>query len=193
MLSGIDERSRDLRPAYRKIANWMRKSFARNFYEGGRPDRWKPLSPNTLASKELDPNVTYNDPRKRIRVRRLTQLNALGIPTRSFANVLIARGDLRDSAATKNKDHIERVNLQGIEIGSKHWLSEIHQFGTEPYTIHPKKGRFLKFMTSGGMAMAKSVRHPGVPARPFIVAQDEDVENAAEEVLAHVTGNSRGS
>lgn len=193
VLSDIGDRMNDLRPAYRSIANWMRKSFARNFFEGGRPDRWKPLSPNTLAAKEGNPAVTYNDPIKRIRVRRLTQLNRLGVPMRSFANILIANGALRDSAAQKNKDHVELISHGGLEIGSKHWLAAIHQEGTDPYMIRPKRGRFLRFVMAGGPAVARSVRHPGVPARPFILAQDEDVENAAKEVLAHVVGSPDGN
>jgi len=179
----------DLRPVYAELANWMRRSFARNFFEGGRPERWKPLAESTLAAKAGNPRVTYSDPIRRRRVRRLAQLSSMGIPARSTSNILIANGDLRDSAAQKSKDHIERVNKDGLEIGSKHWLAEIHQFGTPPYTIRARSGRFLRFMTAGGFVFAKVVHHPGVPARPFIVAQEEDVEHAAEALATHVGGS----
>ena len=188
MLEDVDKKANDLRPLWTKLANWMRASFARNFWEGGRPDRWAPLKPSTIMAKAMDEHVTYNNPMARMRIRRLTQLTPQGVPARSIHNILIAGGQLRDSAVQKNKDHVELVSKDRLEIGSKHWLSEIHQMGTQPYTIRPKRGRFLRFMGQHGMVVARSVHHPGLPARPFIIAQPEDIDYAADMAQEHICG-----
>ena len=166
---------KDLRPVFEKGATLMRQSFARNFAQGGRPDAWKPLSPNTVMQKAMagvQAGFPYATARGRQRIRRLQQNGR-----RSLTNILIAGGQLRDSYAQKNNQHISRVRLDGFEEGSKHWLAPIHEYGTDPYQIRPKRpnGR-LRFFTVGGMVLARGVNHPGLPARPAAIYQDEDVD-----------------
>lgn len=171
----------DLRPVFTKGGNLMRKSFADNFAAGGRPDHWVPLTQNTIASKGfngLQQGSPYVTMRGRKRIGRLAQRGR-----RSVVNILIANGALRDSYATKNANHVSRVNLEGFEEGSKHFLAPFHEYGTGPYTIYPKRRRKLRFMTVRGFVMAGKVNHPGLPARPVAIYQEDDMDQIIDLLL----------
>lgn len=179
----LGERIQDPRPVYRSAANIMRRSFAENFRSGGRPVGWKPLQPNTIAAKTLDPrlSITYRSPRARKVIRRLEQNG-----NRSESNILIARGDLRDSYVQKNANHVERISLNGLEIGSKHPLAAFHEYGTKPYVILPRRARYLAFMTVAGWTFRGKVNHPGLEARPVAVVQEEDADSIKAAFDAHL-------
>lgn len=167
----------DLRPVWRQAGTIMRRSFAANFREGGRPDKWAPLAPNTVAAKQhfgAALGFPYASAQGIRRVRRLRQISN-GIYARSLSNILIAGGQLRDSYVQKNGDHISRVSHQGFEEGSDHWLAPIHEYGTDPYEIRAKvTGGRLRFMTVQGFRSPRTVHHPGLPARPVGIMQEED-------------------
>ena len=103
-----------------------------------------------------------------------------------MTGILIYGGQLRDSYAQKNRDHISRVRKDGFEEGSKHWLAFWHEWGTSPYMIYPRFSRALRFMTARGFAMASKVRHPGLPARPTAIYQDEDIDFIMELLMREV-------
>ncbi len=42
------------------------------------------------------------------------------------------------------------------------------EFGGSPYTITPKKGKYLIFYVNGKKVVTKKVTHPGVPAHPYL-------------------------
>lgn len=52
-----------------------------------------------------------------------------------------------------------------VFVTSNVTYAKYHEFGTGPYTIKPKKGKRLAFMTAGGMRFPKEVNHPGIPQR----------------------------
>jgi phage gpG-like protein len=58
-----------------------------------------------------------------------------------------------------------------------------HQLGTKPYTIRPRQKKALYFQTEGGMAFAKEINHPGIPARPFMGFEPGDAD-AINKILA---------
>ena len=192
----------DLRPVWRKVANVMRHSFAENFRAGGRPDKWAPLKPGTVFGKSmsaLEGKFPYATMRGRRRVRRLAQLRGDKVE-RSLANILIARGDYRDSWVQKSGDHVERISKEGLEVGSKHWLVDIHENGTgtyaggSAYPIRPRRARSLRFFGGGGEPVFRMlVMHPGVPARPVGIIQDEDLEAVANLIEGHLEGRSTGA
>lgn len=70
--------------------------------------------------------------------------------------------------------------------------ARIHNFGgkTEPHEIKARNGKTLAFSIEGKSILRKSVHHPGsdIPARPFMVIQDEDLEYARDTLLDHLTG-----
>lgn len=63
-----------------------------------------------------------------------------------------------------------------VAVGTNVIYAAIHQFGgkTSPSVIRPKKAKALFWR--GARHAVKSVKHPGskIPARPFLVVQDED-------------------
>jgi phage gpG-like protein len=82
------------------------------------------------------------------------------------------RGSLRASQARASGSEIE----SGIGTNVKY--AAAHEFGTGPYVIRPKKGRFLRFGTPRGIVFARQVNHPGLPARaPIATGIEERSEN----------------
>lgn len=75
-------------------------------------------------------------------------------------------GGIRFLSPTKNEVRV----VSGQEYGA------FHQTGTRPYKIRPKNKKLLKFQTADGFGFAKEVNHPGLPARPFLGINGEDVE-----------------
>lgn len=71
-------------------------------------------------------------------------------------------------------------------VGTNVKYAAIHQFGgkTRPHEIRPRNGKALAF---GGRVLAK-VNHPGsdIPARPFLVLTDSDVEEIEEAVSEYL-------
>lgn len=188
---------KDFRPAWRKVGNVIRRTIRQNFLVAGRPEHWKPLAPNTLVAKGIigpQQGWPYATPQGRQRVRRLQQM-AGGTMQRSVANILIARGDLRDSyAQSGTRNHVQRISKDRIEEGSKHWLAAIHEFGTGEaagkgkYPIRPRRAKSLKFFTTGGVVYRQLVMHPGVPARPAAILQPQDVNEITLIVKEHLRG-----
>jgi len=196
-LEAIKKSLADLRPLWRFSANVMRQSFAENFRQGGRP-RWEPLKLDTIAGKARNPFAVYAFMQGRVRIRRLEQARSEGgTMRRSLSNILVVSGALRDSAATKSGDHVERVSHDGLTIGSKHWLAAIHQFGTglhgpkgSRYTIRPVRAKSLRWFGPNGPRFASEVQHPGVPARPFIMIQPEDMKEIMEAAARYALGDA---
>jgi len=97
---------KDLTPAFKKIGDDFRQTEDRVFkgqgYYGSRPG-WKPL---TLEYRDWK-NVHFPD-----------------------KPILQMTGDLRNSLATKGKNHIERITKNSITIGSSDPKFIWHQKGT---------------------------------------------------------------
>ena len=78
-----------------------------------------------------------------------------------------------------------------MAVYTDHEVAPYHQFGTRPYVIRPKRpGGLLKFPVGGEAGRgkkdwrsAREVHHPGLPARPFILWQDEDVRLVEKTLL----------
>ncbi len=66
----------------------------------------------------------------------------------------------------------------------------IHQFGgtTAPHEIKAKNRRALQFTVGGVTLYRKKVNHPGsnIPARPYMLLQDEDIENIKKVMLEYL-------
>jgi phage gpG-like protein len=96
----------------------------------------------------------------------------------------------------------------GIEIGSPLKYAAIQNYGgkTKAHKIKARNGGVLRFFPKGGAiangkrkkkssaayvsTKKKSIMHPGsvIPARPFLVIQDSDVEYMKERLLSHIMG-----
>ena len=148
-VTDVSARMADVRPLGLAIAAVLRATFARNIDQGGRP-AFRPLAPNTLASKALR-----------------------GYPS----DPLIGSRALRDSLARMNvKGNVTYVTADGvIKVGTNLPYARFQNDGTKPYVINARQGKLLSFtVAGGGRVSAKRVKHPGIPARPFMVVQAED-------------------
>lgn len=143
------DKMRDFKPLLRKFQVQMIRSFSLNFVREGRPNRWAKLRPNTIASRRA-----------------------------GSSRVLQDTGRLRMSAiARRAPGNITKMSPNVLRMGSSVPYAAFHEFGTRPYTIRPKRRKFLSFMTAdGGRVFAKVVRHPGLRPRPFVLIQDEDLD-----------------
>ena len=78
-------------------------------------------------------------------------------------------------------------NAAKIKIGpdKDHWYYQFFELGAQPHEIHPryKTGKkALRFPGEDGEKLAWAVRHPGIPAKPFLrPAVDSKGQEAVEE------------
>jgi len=148
IMTKLSLRTKDLKPPLKRSGVWMHRSFAANFREEGRP-RWKSLSWNTITN------------RKNMSSRPLQD-----------------KGLLRQSVMTKTaQGNIYRLRNDSLTMGSNMSYAGYQQFGTVTHRILPRAKKVIKFM-SGDMkpVFTRRVNHPGIPARPFVMFQDEDVK-----------------
>jgi phage gpG-like protein len=82
---------------------------------------------------------------------------------------------LVDTARMRNSINV-RVYLRHVEVGTNVAYAAAHQFGAEirPRTIVPRRKKALYW--PGAAHPVRVVNHPGarIPARPFLMVQDED-------------------
>lgn len=147
VIKSLIQKGKNLRPPLKRSGLYMMTSFEKNFKTGGRPKRWPPLSPNTIAKRgESLPLMDH---------RRL-QLSTIA------------------KTGTGSLYHLRKDSLK---MGSSLIYAAAQQYGTPPKTIIPVGKKFLKFTTElKGTVFARSVKHPGIPARPFVLFQKEDVK-----------------
>lgn len=68
-------------------------------------------------------------------------------------------------------------------IGSNVKYAAVHEFGAGPFTIRAKPGKALRFFAGGNVVFARSVNHPGFPARGmFAAGLEERAENYSQSV-----------
>lgn len=177
LLDEMQRRTHDPSVLLNNLAGIIRNSFRRNFEQGGRP-AWIPLKPSTIARKSAA-GLPARTKKGNI-PKRLMQQGVFGPQ-----NILIARGDLRDSYVQKSaRGHVEDVNSdQGtVEVGSNlrtqdgKPLAIFHQYGTRSYVIHNAFGR--KGLT---------VNHPGLPARPQTIT-DQEADEMAVSTAKYLMG-----
>ncbi len=90
-------------------------------------------------------------------------------PTRSSSRHFSSRYRSRLSQSLTAK----LVGNGMVIAGTEDEFAQIHHEGTGPYTIRPKGGGLLQFMTADGMRSAQEVSHPGIPARPLLPTKSD--------------------
>ena len=164
-LREMELRGKNLTPFLKKAQVVMTRSFALNFKNEGRPNRWKQLSPNTVAGRR-----------------------------KGSKRILQDKGRLRMSTLSKSaQGNITHFSKDSLKMGSRLKIAPFHQYGTRPYTIVPRNAKALSFMTAGGRIFAKRVKHPGLNARPFVMIQREDEETLMKAALDHMTEEKHGA
>jgi len=201
-LDEVRRRARNLRPLAKLIARRLRACFAENFNVEGRPEKWAPLAESTLAVKQMLFEAGLIRGRRRgIRVR----LGPGGEQRGSLPGILIRTGALKDSVARAHKKgNIERIRDGGreIEVGTSLSYAAVHEFGgSGPYTIMPRRGKFLAFIgidktgRPGWIFTRGPVRHPPAKRRSFLVITDDTWEMIQNDVLEYLLlgGTAGGS
>lgn len=160
MFARIQRRLGDLTPAMKVIGQIVRTSVVRNFEKGGRP-KWKPLSRVTLALRK---------------------------GTKILSRRGMAGGLMGSIHATPHKDR--------VVVGTNKIYAAVHQFGAKKgsfgqFTAHIKE--HMRKMGSKQVqvrAHARTVTLPwgDIPARPYLMVQNEDWTEIREAVTSYVVG-----
>jgi len=168
-LADMIRRAGDLRPAMNEIGEIVQASVIRNFDEGGRPRRWKRLSPATIEARK-----------KR---------------NKWPGQILVRTGNLKriHYMATKN-----RVEVSPSAQASKY--AAVHQFGARAGsfgTVTARVKGHLRNIRGKQVRVAAHTRRMrlpwgDIPARPFMLVQDEDVADMAEAISDYLTGGVLG-
>lgn len=97
---------------------------------------------------------------------------------------LVRTGTLRDGI------HYVPDNEGVTVMTTKLPYARILHFGgtTEPHEIRPRTKKALRFTIGGVTLMRRVVHHPGskLPARPYMLLQDEDIANIERIALDYV-------
>lgn len=160
-LEGLDLRTRDLTPVMQDFAGYMRGSVQKNFDAQGRPTRWAPLKASSMAS--------WMGSRKSWRTKT-------GNMSKKGQAALAGRLILTDTSRLRNSINFQAL-ARGVEGSTNVKYAAIHHLGgqTKAHEIRPRTKKALAW--PGGAYPVKLVKHPGskIPARPFLMFQDEDV------------------
>lgn len=126
------------------IGNRLIKWVNDNFKDQGTEEKWKPLSPNTIANRRGGGGG---------------------------AQALMDTGRLRMSfGPAAGNPHLTGVDT--VAVTSNVQYAPYHEFGTAPFTVTARPGHMLAFkVAGGGMAFAKEVHNPGIPKRPMLPSE----------------------
>lgn len=85
-------------------------------------------------------------------------------------------------------------NEMGVTIMTgRQKYAAIHHFGgkTRPHIIRAKHARAIPLNIGGQLIFRKAVHHPGskIPARPYMLLQDEDVKIIENMMIQHIVNN----
>lgn len=158
LLGRIRRNLGDLRPAFKIVGATVRTSVIRNFEKSGRPKRWKKHSKTTKA-------------------RRGTG-----------AKVLMVQGL---GAGLAGSIHY-KAGSDRVTVGTNKIYGAVHQFGAKKGSFgefvfrvreHLRKGRKVK-------AHTRTAKLPwgDIPARPFLMIQDEDWVEIRAALNDYITG-----
>jgi len=157
LLDRIRKNLGDLRPAMKIIGSIVRASIIRNFEKGGRPNKWAKHSETTKKRRGKD------------------------------GKVLMVQGLAGGLAASINY----RADHESVTVGTNKVYGAVHQFGAEKGSFgefvfnvreHLRKGRKVK-------AHTRKAKLPwgDIPARPFLMVQDEDWAEMREALNEYIT------
>jgi phage gpG-like protein len=164
-IDGMLSRLRDQRPAWDDIGWMLRSSVAQNFASEGRPEKWRRLSSATMWRKLGGKRkaikgkwVKTKDGWRKAKAGRKVGFRAAAKKTWHENKILTDTSQLRNSITHK-------ADATGVTVGTNMVYAAIHQFGGQA-------GRDLKTT---------------IPARPYLVVQDEDYDRIVRIIERHLS------
>jgi phage gpG-like protein len=177
-LSGMVQRGESLSPLFNFFGEYMLGSIHKNFEAGGRPSPWAPLSLGYLSGWA---------------VSKKSFTNKGGTLTPAGQKAVAGRRPLIDTGVMM--DTIFKVaSSTGLQMVSSYnspggvSISAVQQFGARIPPILPTNKKALSW--PGLAHPVKSTKGGVIPARPFMLFQEEDI-GYFERLLANfvINGN----
>lgn len=173
LLQKVRERVKNMRPVFNVIGEIAHGSIQENFEVGGRPAKWKPLSPVTIAQRKRQGKW----------------------PGRILVRMGVAGGLF---GAISHKAFRDRTELSANKpyATTQHFGAEKGEFGTVTAQIpeHVRRitqafGKAIEPRDVTVRAHTREMQIPwgDIPARPFMVIQEEDWEEIKGTLLDFLT------
>jgi phage gpG-like protein len=163
LLANLKAKAGNLRPHLDYIGERIRSSVMENFEQGGR----------FSAVGDWRGGANKWAPLAQSTILQRTLRGHWG----DDAKTLVDSGHMRNSISPV-------VTGDSVAIGTSVEYAKYHQFGTGPYKIFPKNKKALYWPEAAHPV--KFVNHPGIPARPFLVVQDEDLVAIEANLMKHL-------
>jgi phage gpG-like protein len=174
-LEGLNLRTQDLTPVMQDFAGYMKGSVQKNFDAQGRPTRWAPLKSASLASWLASRRSWVTKRARKGGGGKETFWGNMRVTGKGLSE-LRSRLILTDTSTLRNSINF-RALARGVEGFTNVEYAAIHHLGgqTPAHEIRPRVKKALFW--PGAAYPVKLVKHPGskIPARPFLLFQDEDV------------------
>lgn len=152
-------------PLMATIGTILHQSIDKNFENQGRPSKWKPLSPFTIKLYE---GQAIDKARATKAWQKAGERGRAGQESRRIAKDVHGGKLLAQSGQLKKSITIGEITNTSVEIGSSLVYARIHQLGG---TILPRRFDALYIPFGKGY---KKVHKTTIPARPYLVMQNED-------------------
>lgn len=172
MLSRMKARTMDLTPVMAAFGGYMGRSIMKNFQQGGRPRPWIPSKRVSLGGKGktlMDKGILKSS------IAYVAGPRSVAIGTSvPYARIHQLGGPEKDTL----------IRAKGARpLAIKRWGSTLIE-------ISPKTGRALTRKGKPGIIFRREVtlKKGAIPARPFLLFQDEDISYLHRRIRAYVTG-----
>jgi len=208
----------DFSAPLQKCADIMHESIKKNFNQQGRPNKWKPLAPLTLTNrlaKNKDSRVNkgksslilfatgalykaasspHLSPDKRFKVTRFTLMMGVSNPYAKAQQE--GRGPMIIEPRRKKALKFIGVGKRAMKASELIPKSEV-KGKTEAYrAMQATVARGEKVIGTGEDTMLKyygghffqKVKHPGIPPRPFLLIQPEDLKTITHIFENYIMG-----
>lgn len=156
----------------RRLSVIAYRSVLRNFNDQGRPQRWAPLSDATKDARDSRLRAKKSKGKRR-RKKWVGDGPSPGRLDRAAGVYHLKQYQaLQDTGALKKSIHAALIGRNGFAVRTAlkskdgYLYPEVHQYGTKPGTT------------------------PAVPARPFMVWQDEDKREFKRIIIHHIVNGS---
>lgn len=169
LLQKLQRRMENMRPIFSAIGEIVHGSIQKNFERGGRPFRWKALSPITIAQRERQKKW----------------------PGRILSRLGVAGGLM---GSISYRTYADRTELSARKV-----YAPVHQFGARKGEFGTVEARIKQHVRRITQAFGRPIEPTNVmvrthtrkmavpwgdiPARPFMAVQDEDWKEIKETVL----------